>query len=61
MPSTPIIWLKSVSPLYFLNLDLSAVINADKDTSAIGYILGAAEPVNQLGSKISHFKHELSD
>lgn len=33
----------------------------DKDTSAIGYILGAAEPVNQLGSKISQFKHELSD
>lgn len=39
MPSTPIIWLKSVSPLYFLNFDLSAVINADNDTSAKGYIL----------------------
>lgn len=33
----------------------------DKDTSAIGYILGAAELVNQPGSKISQFKHELSD
>lgn len=36
-------------------------ISRYKDTSAIGYILGAAEPVNQPGSKISQFKHELSD